>query len=424
MTEPDEGTPPNLSTLGVLLRFSPMVYGPTTLFALGIGVTVPLVPVIATDLGANLSLAALVSAALVIGQALANLPTGVIVVKLGERLTMVYAGLLGLLGAIGMLLATSLPLFALSVFVLGVSAAAFGVARHAFMTLRVPVQYRARALSLLGGTYRLGMFIGPFLAAFLIALTGSDRSAVWGLIVSLSITILLVLFGKDPETALAAYLPTTETTQSIPVVGSNGLLATVSRHRKVLSRLGAAAATLSLVRSAREVLLPLWGLLIGLDSQTIVTVIGIAGAIDFALFYASGQLMDRFGRLIAAVPAMAIMSAAFLMLSFTVPFEHAQWWFVAMALVIGLGNGLSSGILLTLGSDLAPRRDPSTFLGAWRTLTDGGGALAPVLIAGIAGIASLPIASAAVGILGTAGMLGFLRWIPRYIPTHRKDRSG
>jgi hypothetical protein len=82
------------------------------------------------------------------------------------------------------------------------------------------------------------------------------------------------------------------------------------RFRGVLSRLGLAAASLSAVRSARQVVLPLWGVSIGLDAQTIALVVGISGAIDFALFYASGQVMDRFGRLWAALPAMVLMGRA------------------------------------------------------------------------------------------------------------------
>lgn len=35
---------------------------------------------------------------------------------------------------------------------------------------------------------------------------------------------------------------------------------------------------------------------IGIAETQTAIIIGIAGAIDFALFYAGGQLMDRFGR--------------------------------------------------------------------------------------------------------------------------------
>ena len=83
--------------------------------------------------------------------------------------------------------------------------------------------------------------------------------------------------------------------------------------------------------------------------------------------------------------------------------------------MIGVGNGLSSGILLTLGADVAPKGDPAPFLGSWRTLTDAGGATAPVLFSGIAAISTLGVATAAMGVIGLVGALGFLRWVPRYI---------
>src|SRR3546814_19930070 len=85
-------------------------------------------------------------------------------------------------------------------------------------------------------------------------------------------------------------------TGSIPVAERVGVFRTMWRFRGVLGRLGLAAACLSAVRSARQVVLPLWGVSIGLDAQTIALVVGVSGAIDFALFYASGQVMDRFGR--------------------------------------------------------------------------------------------------------------------------------
>ena len=96
-----------------------------------------------------------------------------------------------------------------------------------------------------------------------------------------------------------------------------GVFRTMWEYRRLLSRLGLAAASLSAVRSARQLVLPLWGVSIGLDASTIALVVGLSGAIDFALFYASGQVMDRFGRLWAALPAMVLMGLGFLALAFT-----------------------------------------------------------------------------------------------------------
>ncbi|MGK0742524.1 MFS transporter [Leucobacter sp. Z1108] len=420
----------------VMRRFAPMIYGPTILFALGEGAVIPLIPIIAAKLGADLALSGLVASALVIGQLVGNLPAGYLVARIGERLTMVGAGTLALLGVAGLAFAPSVGVLAASVFLIGMCAAAFGLARHAFMTTRVPQHYRARALSLLGGSFRLGMFVGPFLGALLLGLTGTEASASWLFAACLVASVLLVGLGPDPETKLQEQAvprggsprgeprSTSETADTgeavtsgitLPAAGRPGVFRTMAQHRGVLSRLGLAAASLSAVRSARQVVLPLWGVSLALDAQTISLVVGIAGAIDFALFYASGQVMDRFGRLWAALPAMLLMGTGFIVLAFTHDVPQATMWFAMFAAVIGVGNGLSSGILLTLGADVAPKGDPAPFLGSWRTLTDAGGATAPVLFSGIAAISTLGVATAAMGVIGLVGALGFLRWVPRYI---------
>jgi len=412
----------------VLWRFGPMIYGPTILFALGEGAVIPLIPIIAAQLGADVATAALVASALVVGQLCGNIPAGWAVARIGERFTMAIAGTLSLVGVVGMVYAPGLGVFAASVFLIGFCAAGFGLARHSFMTTRVPLNFRARALSLLGGTFRLGMFVGPFVAAGLLAIFGDEHAAIWFFGGCLIATVLLVLLGPDPEKQLAdvpeerlriAEDTGEPVTGAIPTAERIGVFRTMWRFRRVLSRLGLAAASLSAVRSARQVVLPLWGFSIGLDAQTIALVVGISGAIDFALFYASGQVMDRLGRLWAALPAMVLMGAGFIALAFTHDLDSAAMWFAMFAAVLGVGNGLSSGILLTLGADVAPRADPAPFLGSWRTLTDAGGAVAPLLVSAITAVSSLSIATGFVGVVALLGGLAFVRWVPMFVPRVR-----
>ena len=431
---PDASPAPREEPIGsIMWRLAPMIYGPTVLFALGEGAVIPLLPVLASALGADVPTAALVAAALVVGQLCGNLPAGWAVARIGERLTMAIGGAVALAGTVGLVWAPSLGVLAASVFVIGVSAAAFGLARHSFMTTRVPLAFRARSLSLLGGTFRLGMFVGPFVAAALIGLFGDPHATIWFFGVCLVAAVLLVLLGPDPEVEA-----TTASRRAGRVVGAEddvedtgeavtgavptrrepgtGVIRTMWLHRGVLARLGVAAASLSAVRSARQVVLPLWGVSIGLDAQTIALVVGVSGAIDFALFYASGQVMDRFGRLWAALPAMLLMGLGFIALSFTHDGDQAAMWFALFAAVLGVGNGLSSGILLTLGADAAPQSDPAAFLGSWRTLTDAGGAVAPLLVSAVAAAFSLSIATGLMGAVGLLGAAAFARWVPRFVP--------
>lgn len=423
------------SPRNVLVRFAPMIYGPTLLFALGEGAVIPLIPVIADRLGADVAVAALVAAALVVGQLCGNIPAGWAVARFGERLTMGVAGIVILGGLTGIVLAPSLIFFAAAVFLIGFCAASFALARHSFMTTRVPLHFRARALSLLGGTFRLGMFVGPFISAALLAVFGDETASIVFFAVCQVATILLVFLGPDPEKAVpgGGGAPSRRAggdsreaedtgepvTGAIPTVERVGVFRTMWRFRGVLARLGLAAASLSAVRSARQVVLPLWGVSLGLDAGTIAVVVGVSGAIDFALFYASGQVMDRFGRLWAALPAMILMGAGFFALSFTHDLASAAMWYAMFAAVLGVGNGLSSGILLTLGADIAPPNEPAAFLGSWRTLTDAGGALAPLLVSALTAVASLSIGVGAMGLVAVLGAIGFIRWVPRYVPRTR-----
>ena len=63
----------------------------------------------------------------------------------------------------------------------------------------------------------------------------------------------------------------------------------------MLAQLGGGAALIGALRASRQVILPLWAVSIGISEPNTALIIGIAGGVDFALFYASGQIMDRFG---------------------------------------------------------------------------------------------------------------------------------
>jgi MFS family permease len=171
------------------------------------------------------------------------------------------------------------------------------------------------------------------------------------------------------------------------------------------------------------VLLPLWAVSIGISVPDIALIIGIAGAVDFALFYASGQIMDRFGRMWTALPSMIGLGAGHLILAFTHDLPSNVEWFIAVAMILSLANGIGSGLLMTLGADLAPKNtSPAPFLGAWRFTADFGGAVAPLAVAGMTAVATISIASGVMGVFGLLGAVVLGRYIPRYAPRRPRLR--
>lgn len=63
------------------------------------------------------------------------------------------------------------------------------------------------------------------------------------------------------------------------------------------------------------------------------------------------------------------------------------------ALVHEIGNGIGSGIIMTLGADAAPRDHSPRFLSIWRVMTDLGNAGGPIPISLLARAVSSPIDS-------------------------------
>lgn len=392
-------------------RVAGAVYVPTAAFAIGEGAVIPYIPLIAGDLGASLAVAAVVAAMLTVGQLVGDVPGGAVVARFGERPTMIAAGLLVLVALVLAFLADEVWMLGAAIFVLGLGHSVFALARHAFMTTYVPVRYRARSLSTLGGIFRMGMFVGPLIGSALLGL-GFGLGAVWVVFaIGTVVAIVVLVVLPDPTSVFERTAPTTGVIELRQE--RTGIRHVVRRNARVLATVGLGAAMLSLARQARNVLLPLWAVSIGLDGVTIGLVIGIAGGIDFALFFVSGWVMDRFGRLWSVVPSLALMALSFLILALSHDVDSAVLWLWIAAIVMALGNGLGSGILMTLGADLADRTNPAPFLGAWRLTTDAGGAAAPLLVSLLISIAS--IVWAAVGLTALcllgAGML--LRWLPR-----------
>ncbi|NEM90536.1 MFS transporter [Galbitalea soli] len=405
---------------------------PTLLFSTGEGAIIPIIPTVAHGLGATLAFSGFVAALIMVGEVFGDIPSGWLVNRVGERAAMI-GGALVAMGGLGVAaIAPNEGVLAVGILLVGLATAVFALARHAFMTSFVPQQYRARALSTLGGTFRLGYFVGPFLAAGVIGLTGSTAAVFWVDVVACLGAAIILLSTADPAatldarraehaTAASPHRPFAETRgvsegRDFVEAEAHGLFRTIWASRAVLARLGTGAALVGGVRSSRQVILPLWAVSIGIADSNTALIIGIAGAIDFALFYASGQIMDRWGRLASVLPSMIGLGLGHLALAFSHDLPGDVVWFITVAMFLSLANGIGSGILMTLGADLADKRNPAPFLGAWRFTADLGSAAAPLAVSFLTGIASIAVASGVIGVLGLLGAGIMWRYIPRYLP--------
>jgi len=376
---------------------------PSLVFEIGVGAVLPIVPITATGLGASLALAGLMAALLPLGQLLADLPAGALAARLGDRGAMLLAGMVATAGLAGCALAPDLGVLGVCVLLIGAANAVFNLARHAYLTEITPPLRRARVLSTLAGVHRIGLFIGSFAGAAVIH-GGDVRAAYWlALGTSLAATAVIAAVGPDRRAGDhpgdAGARPPARSLRSV-----------LAEHRQVFATLGVAVLLVGAVRGARQTVLPLWGEHLGLDPAVTSIVFGIAGAADMLLFYPAGKVMDSHGRLWIGVPAMLTMGAAMALL----PLTGTVGALTAVAVLLGLGNGMSSGILMTLGADTAPPGERAQFLGIWRMFQDGGAALGPLVVAGGAAAGSLAAGVWVMAASGTAAAGALGRWVPRW----------
>jgi MFS family permease len=404
-------TSPSSSSPFSLRRIAVPAFGPSLLFGIGEGAILPIVPLTARDLGASVPMAALMVALIGIGSLLNNIPASFITMRWGERWAIVAAGVWSALGMALCVGTSHLVLFGAGCFMVGMSQAIYNLARQSYMTEAVPIAYRARALSTLGGVMRIGMFIGPFLAAAAVHGFGLPAAYVVGIVGAIGAAIV----GARIPDLEAPPLPPGQAAAAAPTIVS-----TLRDHKHVFLTLGIGVVLISAVRASRQAVIPLWADHLALAPSVASLIYGLAGGIDMLVFYPAGKVMDLKGRVWVAVPSMLIMGLAMLLM----PLSTGALTLLCAALAIGFGNGIGSGIIMTVGADHSPRHGRAHFLGVWRLMSDIGSSCGPALLSFLAASLSLASGIAVVGLMALAAAATLGYWIPRHGDRGGRRRQG
>lgn len=379
-------------------------FAPSLLFGLGEGAILPVVGFSARSLGGSVAQAALMVTLIGVGSLVSNIPASIVTMRWGERWALVGASLWCALGMAICMLTGSLLAFAAGVVMVGMAASVFGLARQSYLTEAVPVHFRARALSTLGGVMRIGLFIGPFIAAAAIHRWGIPAAYGVGVV---ALLVAAALAARVPD--LPHHVGRRLDPAASPGAPAPTLRAVARDHRSVFLTVGIGALLVSAVRASRQAVIPLWADHLGLEASVASLIYGLSGGIDMLVFYPAGMLMDRKGRSAVAVPSMVIMGVALVLM----PLAQGALALLVAALAIGFGNGIGSGLIMTLGTDYSPSPGRAHFLGVWRLVADIGASAGPALLSALTAAASLAAGVFATGALAfvAAGVLGY--WIPR-----------
>ena len=377
------------------------LYLPALMTRLGSGLLVPILPLYAAGFEISYGLIGLILAGEGLGTLIADVPTGMIQRRFGNKQIMMMGFVVTTVSAALLFFAESIWIVLLLRLTAGFGRAMIQVSMYIYITNHVKLAQRGKAISMFGGTHRLSGFIGPAAGGIVAGIFGLRAVFIAFALVTCIGLVFVVLFTrsvreKDPGTRQGGH-------------HQLHLLDVLRTHYRVLASAGTGQIFGQMIRAGRTVIIPIFAAdALGLGVDQIGLIVSLSVAVDFSLFLVAGWLMDRYGRKFAIVPCFAIQALGMAFVPLTATFGGLLF----AAVIIGIGNGLGSGTMMTLGADLSPAESRGEFLGVWRLIGDVGFTGGPLLVGAVA---DLLVLSSAVWVIAGSGLAAasiFLFFVP------------
>ncbi|MGB9730052.1 MAG: MFS transporter [Thermoprotei archaeon] len=346
------------------------------------------IPLYALKLGASYSYVGLAVGSVSVGTMLFDIPSGFILSKMSERKFLFLTFLTLILSLLGIAFSESYLALIFFVIIFGVGVSFWSLVRHYMIAMHAMYDHRGRASSLVGASYRIGTFIGPILGGFLIANYGYQLTFLVGSLIIIMIIPIYLIYNRASFNHI--------------ILDHNENDISVSRTRIIwrwVILFGLGYITAQIIRYGRYFLIPVYGEnIIILSEFQLGLVLGLSGFLSVLTSYPSGFIIDRLGRRFSVLISFLIMGLGFLFLAI---FSDVMV-FVIASMIIGVGDGFGSGIMITLGADIASKYDKGTaskFLGYWRFMGDIGNSLGPMLLGILSSMIALIPSSIILGII-------------------------
>lgn len=379
------------------------VYLPTWLLALGRGMLIPVLPIYAASFDVSYSWIGIALASQGVGTMVGDIPAGMLLGSISARRVMQLGILCSGIGMLAIALSHSFWALVAFSFVTGVGQALYNISRMVYLRNETMVHERGRAIALFGGVNRIGTFAGPVVGGYFAQTFGLSAPFLVFAILAFMATVFPTFYAIE-QRPQRSELPVGQKHNPLRALG-----VLLRQNSSVLIPASIGQFFAQGIRSGRQIIVPLYAAdVLGLDLSAIGWIVTIAAAIDMSLFYPAGLIMDRLGRKFAYVPSFLIQGIAMAL----VPLTGGFVGLTLAASLMGFGNGLSSGSMMTLGTDLAPPGSAGEFLGVWRLIGDMGQTGSPLVVGSVADLLSLPYATLVIAIMGILAGLTLGLFVP------------
>ena len=369
---------------------------------LGFGAVIPVLPLYAQSFDVPQVAIGATIAVYGLARFLVAVPTGQMADRFGRRSALAIGGALSAFGNLWSALAGSYAELVLARFVSGAGAGVVITAGLIVLADITRASTRGRTLAVYQGVFLFAVGIGPLPGGYLAEQFGLEAPfLVYG--VAGAIAAAIAWFGvaetrgmvDDGREETSTAQPFRR--QLLTLVRNAGFLLVC-----LISLTGAAARTGALFSIvpviARDRL--------GLDPSDIGFGLALGSIIGLAVTYPAGALVDRYGRKAVIVPATILTSLSMLMFSLA----PAYAWFIVACVIWGGASAASAAAPAAYAADSAPPGLNAAAMSSYRTLSDVGYVVGPILLGWLGDAQGLdaPLWTAAAALLLTTALFAVI----------------
>ncbi len=340
---------------------------------LGFGSVVPVLPLYARSFGVSQTAIGLAIAVYGLARFVVAVPVGQLSDRLGRRPALALGGLVTAAGNLLCAYAPNYPTFIGARFVAGAGAAFVLTAGSIVLADITTPAGRGRAMAIYQGSFLFAVGLGPFPGGAL-----AERFGLAAPFVAYAVTgslAAVVAWFRIPETMTMRGQGTAISSQPAPPFGAQlrilatrigFLLVSLVSFASAFTRTGALFNVIPILGQDR----------LRLSPDRIGFALALGSLAGFGLAYPAGVLVDRYGRKAVIVPATFLSSVSLLL--FLLAPSYA--WFLAASLVWSVAQGIGGAAPAAYAADVAPPRMNAAAMSLYRTLSDSGYVVGPIVL--------------------------------------------
>ncbi len=379
------------------------IFLPTFCAFLSLKASLILLPLYVLERGYDPAFAAFIISIRGIGMLFMDVPAGFLVARLGDKGGIVLGNIAAALALLLFAVFDQPVMYVCSALLSGAAFSVMMLARLSYVGEKCELQERGRVIAFMAGLQRVGGVVGPIGGGFIATYFGY-------------VPALLTLAGMTLVAAVLSqiYCDKTPRDRATPPQ-PHAFVSILKANRTIFLTTGVGTIGLMSLRGASPLLVTLFGNALALTAAQIGFFASLTTILEFIMFLPAGYIMDKWGRKFTLIPGTFFMAASLLILALfpTLP------GYIAGTLLMAFGNGLATGVIMSIGSDLAPSECRGQFLGVWRFVCDLGFTGGPLFVTGLMGLVGLGVSSVVLG--GVASCFALVMWF--FAPESMKKMS-